>query len=263
MNDGEPIKYEQPVGEGLHAYYPVASLPKLLDGASPVYVTEGEKKAIALSQLDLAAVGIGGVWAWKQKDTEELIPDLTAIPWAGRDVFVIFDHDPKPTTRHHVDVARRRLAAALRAAGAREVYRVELPPGPEGAKQGVDDYLVASGAEAFFDLVGRARSVERINQIHQTPAELQGAGGIQLIQLIPPQLGEDASHGLVGEFLRAVATYTEATDAGFSPTILPAVGTLRSAPARTCSPGTANRHASMPSLWGPRAPGGRGPHSPP
>ncbi len=103
--NGKPIKYEQPPRTPPRAYFPVASLPLLRDGTNPVYITEGEKKALALSQLGLAAVGIGGVWCWKKKGTDKLIDDLRGIEWAGREVFIVFDYDAKPKTRR--EVARR------------------------------------------------------------------------------------------------------------------------------------------------------------
>jgi hypothetical protein len=157
--DGKPVKYLQAPGSGQHAYFPAASLALLRDGASDVYATEGEKKALALSQLGLAAVGLGGVFGGLKKGTDELIDDLAAVPLAGRAVRIVFDHDPKPPTRRHVALAAQRLAGALRRAGAREVYGVELPPGPDGGKQGVDDFLVANGAEAFRELVRQARPI--------------------------------------------------------------------------------------------------------
>jgi putative DNA primase/helicase len=161
--DGKPIKYEQPLGEPLRAYFPDASLPLLRDGESPVFITEGEKKALALSQLGLAAIGLGGVWCWKKKGTDELIDDLATFPWAGRVVYIVFDWDPKPSTRLQTASAARRLARALRKAGAKEVYVVELPPGPDGAKQGVDDFLVAHGPEAFRELVDQAQPAPVLN----------------------------------------------------------------------------------------------------
>lgn len=164
VRDGEPIKYEQPVGEPSRAYYPKASLRKLRDGESPAYLTEGEKKALALSQLGLAAVGIGGVWCWKKKGTDELIDGLADIPWSGRTVYVVFDYDKKPETRQQTASAARRLARALRKAGAKEVYLVVLPPGPDEAKQGVDDFLIAHGPEAFRELVEKALPVPTLNE---------------------------------------------------------------------------------------------------
>lgn len=129
--DGKPAKYEQPKNSPLRAYFPSESIERLRDISMPVFITEGEKKALALAQCGLAAVGLGGVWCGCKKKSTELIDDLQKINWSGRDVYVIFDYDEKPTTRRQVDAARRRLASALRAAGAREVYNVELPPGRE------------------------------------------------------------------------------------------------------------------------------------
>jgi hypothetical protein len=155
--DGRPVKNETPRGLPPRAYFAVPTLDKLRDGVSDVYVTEGEKKALALSQLGLAAVGLGGVWCWKVKGTDELIDDLATLPWAGRTVFIAFDHDPAAKTRKHVALAAKRLSKALREAGAQVVYLVELPPGKDGAKCGVDDFLVVNGPEAFAALVDAAR----------------------------------------------------------------------------------------------------------
>lgn len=160
--DGKPIKYEQPKDSPMRAYFPAGSLEKLRDAGEPIYVTEGEKKALALSQLDLAVIGLGGVWCGCKRNeagSHDLIDDLAAIEWSGRTVYITFDYDTKPETRQQVAGAARRLAKALRAAGADEVYAVELPPGPAGAKQGVDDFLFAQGAEAFHKLVEQAQSV--------------------------------------------------------------------------------------------------------
>jgi hypothetical protein len=49
---------------------------------------------------------------------------------------------------------------------------------------------------------------------------------IKIIPTAPPVLGEAAYLGLVGDFLRAVEPYTEATDAGVLAHLLPAAGTL-------------------------------------
>jgi hypothetical protein len=225
--NGKPIKYLQPKGSPLRAYFPVASLKKLRDRTSPIYITEGEKKALALSQLDLAAVGIGGIWCGCKKDTEQLIDDIATLPLKDRVVYVVFDHDAKASTRHEADFARTRLARALKAKGAGEVYNVELPEGrgPEGeqVKLGVDDFLVIYGAEgtdAFQQLVEQAIPIIKI-----IPGVGGERGGIPVIKIInPPVLGDAAYHGPIGKFLRAVAPYTEATDAGILAHLLPALG---------------------------------------
>jgi len=160
------VKYEQPVGQPNRAYFPAGSRDALLNPAAWVYITEGEKKALALSQLGLGAVGLSGVYGWKVKGKAELIPDLAAVPWAERAVYVVFDYDAKPDTRRYTAEAARQLATRLRREGAREVYAVALPPGPHGDKQGVDDFLVAAATrgenllQAFQALVAEARPVQ-------------------------------------------------------------------------------------------------------
>src|SRR5690606_29194928 len=49
-------RYHQLRGTTSRAYFPFECLKKLKNGRSPIYITEGEKKALALSQLGLAAI---------------------------------------------------------------------------------------------------------------------------------------------------------------------------------------------------------------
>lgn len=216
VRDRKPIKYEQPKGSPLRAYFPKASRPRIRDGASPIYITEGEKKALALSQLDdVAAIGIGGVDCWGKGG--ELIDDLAGIEWTGRVVYVVFDYDEKAVTRRNVQSAARRLAKSLRAAGVNEVYNVELPPGPDNGKQGVDDFLVTNDEEAFWKLIEQAKPVD-------APNHGERISSVNLITSTPPVLDEAAYHGIVGEFIRAVSPFTEATDAGILAHFLPVAG---------------------------------------
>ncbi len=159
VKDGKPVKYEQPKGVPSRAYFPALSVTQLRNAKKAVFVTEGEKKALALSQLKLAAIGLGGVWCACKKGTTELIDDLAAVEWEGRDVYVVFDYDEKEKTRCQVAAAKRRLARVLRARGGQQVYDVVLPPGPGGAKQGADDFLVSEGEAAFRALVEQAEPV--------------------------------------------------------------------------------------------------------
>lgn len=216
IRKGKPIKYEQPVGEALRAYFPSASIEGL-QGTQPVFITEGEKKALALSQLGVAAIGLGGVDCWGKNG--ELIEDLSNIAWSDRDAYVIFDYDEKPVTRKNVQSAAKRLSGALYDARTNEVFIVEIPPGPHGEKQGIDDFLVANGADAFWELVKESRPVKR-------PSNEGRVSSINLIRSTGPKLDQAAYAGFAGEFINAVETYTEATDAGILAHLLPAVGTL-------------------------------------
>jgi hypothetical protein len=135
-------KYESTWGSECHAYIPAECRAGLKGGICPVVVTEGEKKALALVQLGYCAVAVGGVNCGLKKDGT-LVDELAAIPWSGRLAYVTYDYDKKPRTRRQSLMAASKLAAALKKVGAREVFLVQLPPGPDGAKQGVDDYLKA------------------------------------------------------------------------------------------------------------------------
>jgi hypothetical protein len=250
---GKAAKYLQPKGSPLRAYYPPASLPDLRDGVSPVYITEGEKKALALSQLGLAAVGLGGMWSGCKKGSEDLIDDLAAIEWAGRKVYIVFDYDAKESTRIDANAARLRLAKALLRVGAAAVYNVALPAGGNGTKQGVDDYLVAKGPTAFKLLVNKAIRVIKI-----TPSVVP-AGEVPVIKIIPPPLGEAAYHGPLGHFLRDLASHTEATDAAVLAHLLPALG-VYIGPGPHCCDGSGNKQPPRVNtvLVGPTSTGRKG-----
>src|SRR5262249_50621694 len=137
-----------------HAYIPPASRAHLNDGAREVVFVEGVKKALAVEQLGHAVIGLGGVDLWKHKDTD-LLPELAAIDWTGRTVFICFDYDPKPTTRRNVAGAARRLARTLQERGA-DCRTTNLPAGPDGGKNGVDDWLVP------FPPEGRAGAMRKL-----------------------------------------------------------------------------------------------------
>lgn len=165
--DGKVYKYESPRGHPNRAYLPPATRAALTDPAVPLILTEGEKKSAKADQDGFACVGLVGVYGWQKKrpvgpdgrkrGPRELIPDLTAVAWAGRRVYVVFDSDiaEKPPVRR----AEWHLSGVLRAAGA-DVRAVRLPAGPGGGKVGLDDFLVARGPAALRELLARATPVE-------------------------------------------------------------------------------------------------------
>jgi P4 family phage/plasmid primase-like protien len=92
----------------------------------------------------------------------ELIDDLASIAWQGRPLFIVYDSDA--VTNRHVRMAEWHLAETLKRHGA-AVKTVRLPPGepgPDGApaKVGLDDFLVAHGAEALRRLLDAATEPE-------------------------------------------------------------------------------------------------------
>ena len=163
---GKPVKYESPAGTANRAYFPPGTRAVLADPTVPLVITEGEKKAAKADQDGFPCVGLVGVYGFQKKRKKapdgtadgprELIPDLAAVAWIGRSVTIAYDSDAADNPQ--VRTAEGHLAEVLTAAGA-TVRVVRLPGRPDGAKVGLDDFLVARGPAAFADLLATATSV--------------------------------------------------------------------------------------------------------
>jgi hypothetical protein len=95
--NGHLIRYWQEPGTSPHIYFPpqVHWHDVFPDPKRPVVVTEGEKKALALAQIGLAALGIGGLWNWmvKHEHRRFVSPELELLVWQGRSVELCPDND--------------------------------------------------------------------------------------------------------------------------------------------------------------------------
>ena len=123
---GSTVKYLQPPRSGIRLFRPVSSRDAVRDASAPLWIIEGEKKALAGAQLWLAAIGILGVEGWHLAGQMTLHPDFDDIPLRGRRVELALDGD----IQHNPNVRRAaaRLAHALRMRGARPRL-VMLPDG--------------------------------------------------------------------------------------------------------------------------------------
>lgn len=145
----KPVRYVQPPGSATEAY-----LPPFLDWREvardpgiDLVVTEGELKAACCSRLVAPCVGLGGVYSFMSKrHGQPLLPTLLQFVWEGRKVYVTYDSDARHN--HMVVAARSRLCEVLLSHGA-VPFVVEVPEGRDGAKQGLDDLVLASGPEAL------------------------------------------------------------------------------------------------------------------
>ncbi len=162
----EPLngaKYIQEAGTAMRLYLPnLPALTEVLPNGMdrPIYVTEGEKKAVCACLHGLPCIGIGGVWSWK--DADGMLPDWKRVGIAGRRFVLVGDSDlagrPKESNAND---GLPKLADALLERGAEEA-RVVVLPGPSygdpGGKVGLDDYLVGLGhsVEEFLALVEKA-----------------------------------------------------------------------------------------------------------
>jgi len=140
---GKPVKYESPRGQPNQVYLPPGVADVLADPTRELLITEGEKKSLCVAQHGFPGIGLVGVFGWKEKARESLLPALERIPWKDRSVYIVFDSDI--ATNEDVQSAESRLAAMLQNRGAR-VRVCRISAGPGGAKQGIDDYVVAQNA---------------------------------------------------------------------------------------------------------------------
>jgi hypothetical protein len=146
-------------------YFPPAgaTAKALAEPGTPILVTEGEKKAARADQDGFPCIGLSGVWSWMKKRPRDargtgtgpykLLDALAAIDWTNRLVYIVFDSDA--VTNTNVQDAERRLADALSLAGA-NVKIARLPAGRDDAKCGLDDFLLANGADALRELLAKA-----------------------------------------------------------------------------------------------------------
>jgi hypothetical protein len=146
------IKYENPTGSSVRLDVPPRCLKQLGNPNVPVWFTEGVKKVDALATQGACAVGLTGVWAFKGKNIlggTTVLADFDYIALKERLGYLVFDSDS--TSNPQVALALNRLAEHLKRKGAK-VRITKLPPGPQGEKAGVDDYLAAG--HTLTDLIG-------------------------------------------------------------------------------------------------------------
>ena len=93
-------------------------------GSDPLWLVEGEKKALAVAQTGLPTIGICGIEGWHLAGRRDLHPDFDDVGLTNRTVDLIPDGDWK--TNAAVNRAVHGLAEALEARGA--TVRVVILP---------------------------------------------------------------------------------------------------------------------------------------
>lgn len=146
-------KYLQPPGTGSQIYFPRIPGGDWVRVAEettvPVYVTEGEAKALVASLRIAPTIALGGVYSFTDSQGK-LNPDLESMKWAGRPSAIIYDSDALYNSK--VAAAEARLAYELfyRLRAALKIVRL---PGTRERKTGLDDYLRLFGAESLRRLI--------------------------------------------------------------------------------------------------------------
>lgn len=204
-------RYTQAAGSGVHAYFPMTDAFQWADistapGAALI-ITEGEKKALKACLDGFATIALSGVWCFRREG--QLLPELAQFVWEGRSVEIVFDSDSadNPQVAH----AERALAKELVDRGA-EVKIVRLPAAPDGAKQGLDDFLVRNGADRFVELLPKATPVDpALAQIVSgSDVEVAGALNLKLCERYTSQIvhTEGRFHAFTGKVWETVDEVT-------------------------------------------------------
>lgn len=158
------IRYSQPKNSGIHAYFPITEQINweevLSDPEMAVVITEGEKKALAACLDDIPTIGLGGVFNFASDGT--FLDVLDKAEWSGREVYICYDSDA--ITNPKIAMAEARLAAELSLERGAIVRLVRLPEGKDGAKVGLDDYLVEHGPDKFISLMEKAPNMRPVDK---------------------------------------------------------------------------------------------------
>jgi hypothetical protein len=167
---GKPIKYETPKGATNRLDCPPACQKRLADPRVPLWITEGVKKGDALASLGECVIDLTGIWNWRAKNSFGGITvssDFDSIALNDRQVYLAPDSDY--ATNPSVSQAVRRLAEFLKRKKA-NISIVLLPPGNNGGKTGVDDFL--AGGHTLAELKALTVPAEEATTTEE-PEELE------------------------------------------------------------------------------------------
>lgn len=160
--NGMPSKYLSRRGSGQHPYIlPRVSRQIRSGNAKTILITEGEKKALSAITHGFCAIGISGNFGWKQKDTQAVLPSLELHLPKDSNVVLVWDSDG--ALNAGFAMSTRMLHENLRRRGV--AMKVIVLPQAGADKVGLDDFLVAHGAEAFQRLMDAAKPLPPDHQV--------------------------------------------------------------------------------------------------
>lgn len=136
------VKYATPVATKPRLDVPPLVANSVRTVTTPLWITEGVKKADSLASKGLAVVALSGVYNWRSR--LGTLGDWEDIPLKGRTVVICFDADAK----HNRNVlgAMRRLGMWLESKRAADIRYLIVPEDVAGTPvKGVDDYFHAGG----------------------------------------------------------------------------------------------------------------------
>jgi hypothetical protein len=162
----KPLRFTQAAGVA-----PCLYIPNIIDFSEfsqrtdvPIFLAEGELKALCACQHKFPTLGLAGVWNWKSSKLRiPIIADFDLFKLDKRRVYLVFDADLK--TNIEVKKALNALSDELTARGA-FVYIIFLPELKKAPKTGLDDFLMLEGREAFASLIKSAEIYSLSKELH-------------------------------------------------------------------------------------------------
>jgi hypothetical protein len=88
------LKYEIPKGAGVRVDCPPSCLKELRNPTTPLFITEGQKKADSLASQGACVIDLLGVWNFKGRNEfggTTILADFDFIAWENRLVRIVFD----------------------------------------------------------------------------------------------------------------------------------------------------------------------------
>ena len=161
--DGNKSKYLTASNAGCRPYLSPLLPEKAFDSGKPIDWTEGEKKADCANYNGFATIGLSGVDSWRDRRNgiSQPLPEFEALNLQKRTHRIAFDSDivQKP------EVLRAMAAFSVHLAEKHlgKVLITFIPPEIDGTKNGVDDFIVRHGANAYNTLRNLARAATEIN----------------------------------------------------------------------------------------------------
>lgn len=152
--DGKLPKFLSQKDSANYAYFsPLLDWSKISNKTKEdIIITEGETRAILLAKYNINCIALGGVWNFTnttKSGSKVFLPALEEIDWGGRNVGLCFDSDI--VHKKSVKLALESLICYLHERGA-NCYVILLPTEATGDKNGLDDFVVRHGIDAFKQL---------------------------------------------------------------------------------------------------------------
>jgi P4 family phage/plasmid primase-like protien len=139
---GKPLKYVSRRGTPNMLDVHPRNAAAVRDVTVPLWITEGVKKADALTSRGRCVVALTGVYNFRSKTGT--LGDWEDVPLRGRTVVICYDSDAR--SNDSVLTAMRRIGTWLKSKGAAAVWYIVVPPTCHGAAvKGADDWFAAGG----------------------------------------------------------------------------------------------------------------------